>query len=102
MLARPLIYRIAYEGRVQSIDVPMMAQTCQHRDALLTPMVKDGQIVDIYLRMLKPEELAKAHSFPDGYILTGNKRDQVKQIGNSVPVETARAICRTILEKVAS
>ena len=37
--------------------------------------------------------LAAAHSFPSDYILTGNRGEQVKQIGNSVPVMTACATC---------
>ena len=37
--------------------------------------------------------LAAAHSFPKDYVLTGNRGDQVKQIGNSVPVMTAKAMC---------
>lgn len=62
-----------------------------------TPIVSDGRIVDCLFRMLKPDELAKAHSFPDDYVLAGNQGDQVKQIGNSVPVATARAIAAATL-----
>ena len=54
---------------------------------------EDGRIIDIRIRMLKPSELAAAHSFPKDYVLTGNRGDQVKQIGNSVPVMTAAAMC---------
>jgi site-specific DNA-cytosine methylase len=46
----------------------------------------------IGFRMLDVDELARAQGFPDGYILTGNKADRVKQIGNSVPPPVARAI----------
>lgn len=45
------------------------------------------------------EELAAAHSFPADYVLTGTITDKVRQIGNSVPVETARAICKAIFSK---
>lgn len=101
MLAQPVVYRMAYDGNMWPIEEPLASQTCQLREAMVSPVVKDGAIVDVYLRMLKPEELARAHSFPEGYVLSGSKRDQVKQIGNSVPVETARAICRTILESAS-
>ena len=55
----------------------------------------------VRIRMLKPSELAAAHSFPSDYILTGNRGDQVKQIGNSVPVMTAAAMCECDLRKVS-
>ena len=57
------------------------------------PVLEDGRMIDIHIRMLKPEELAAAHSFPSDYILTGNRGQQVKHIGNSVPVMTACAMC---------
>lgn len=47
----------------------------------------DGQqyvIADIGMRMLTPRELARAQGFPDDYILTGTKSNQVARIGNSV------------------
>lgn len=59
------------------------------------PMLEDGRVIDIRIRMLKPSELAAAHSFPSDYVLTGNRGEQVKQIGNSVPVMTAAAMCES-------
>ena len=56
------------------------------------PMLADGRIVDIHIRMLRPDELARVHSFPEDYVITGNRTEKVKQIGNSVPVMTARAM----------
>ena len=66
------------------------------------PMLEDGRLVDIRIRMLKPSELAAAHSFPKEYVLTGNRGEQVKQIGNSVPVMTAAALCEQMLKKYAA
>ena len=60
-------------------------------------MTENGDIIDVRMRMLKPSELAAAHSFPADYKLTGNRADQVKQIGNSVPVMTAAALCEAAL-----
>ena len=50
------------------------------------------QIVDIGLRMLLPQELAKAHSFPDSYVLVGTKTTMVAKIGNSVPPPMAEIL----------
>ena len=55
-------------------------------------------MIDIRMRMLKPSELAAAHSFPADYVLTGNRTQKVKQIGNSVPVRTAAAMMAADLE----
>ncbi len=62
-------------------------------DVSYLPRLPDGRYLDIRLRMLKPSELAAAHSFPRDYVLTGNRTEQVRQVGNSVPVETAAAMC---------
>jgi DNA (cytosine-5)-methyltransferase 1 len=50
-----------------------------------------GGGVDILLRMLQPHELQAAMSFPHTYKFYGNREQQVKQIGNAVPVELAQA-----------
>lgn len=55
---------------------------------------RDGRLifVAIRFRMLAPKELAKAQGFRDDYEFTGTKSDAVKQIGNAVPRNTARAL----------
>ena len=58
----------------------------------------DLYLLDIRFRMLQPHELAAAHPFPTGYVFKGTKEQQVKQIGNSVPVRTAKALCREALK----
>lgn len=84
-------------GKVRSSSSPL--QTVTTCDAMqgVFPVLEDGRIIDIRIRMLKPSELAAAHSFPKNYVLTGNRGDQVKQIGNSVPVMTAAAMCESSL-----
>ena len=52
---------------------------------------------DILFRMFQPKELAAAQGFPDDYIFCGTKTEIVKQIGNAVPVNLARALCRAAL-----
>ena len=97
-------------GHVRSADMPIQTITTCDSVQVATPIIfdkavglprlPDGRYIDIRLRMLKPSELAKAHSFPDDYQLTGNRGEQVKQIGNSVPVMTACAMCEADLEGV--
>jgi DNA (cytosine-5)-methyltransferase 1 len=63
----------------------------------------DGQpmALDIRFRMLQPHELAAAMGFPDGYAFAGNRGEQVRQIGNAVAVNLARALCRSLLGAAA-
>ena len=61
-------------------------------------LLEDGRLLDVRIRMLKPSELAAAHSFPEDFVLMGNRAEQVKQIGNSVPVQTAKAMVKSTFE----
>ena len=53
---------------------------------------------DVEMRLLVARELAGAHSFRRDYQLLGTATDQVRAVGNSVPVETARALQRAAIE----
>lgn len=57
---------------------------------------------DCGFRMLEPRELKLGMSFPDEYIILGNKRDQVRQIGNAVCCNVAQAIAERVVESLAS
>lgn len=87
---------------VRSVDEPAGTLTTCDAMQLGMPVLKDGRVVDILLRMLKPSELAAVHGFPSDYVIEGNRRDKVKQIGNSVPVMTAAALCEQILKQYAA
>lgn len=87
-------------GHIRPANKPIQTLTTCDNVQGVFPMLEDGRLIDIRIRMLKPSELAKAHSFPDDYRLTGNRGEQVKQIGNSVPVMTACAMCEADLEGV--
>lgn len=81
------------QGIGQAVDQPIGTIVTKDRFGLITVMIKGEQyqIVDIYMRMLKPEELKLAQGFPNDYIIdhdyTGKKYPtdkQVARIGNSV------------------
>ena len=80
-------------GHIRPASRPIQALTTCDNVQGVFPVLEDGRVIDIRIRMLKPSELAAAHSFPKDYVLTGNRGEQVKQIGNSVPVMTAKAMC---------
>lgn len=47
-------------------------------------------VADCEFRMLEPHEISAGMAFPKTYIMTGNKREQVKQAGNAVTPPAAR------------
>jgi DNA (cytosine-5)-methyltransferase 1 len=80
----------------QPVSDPLHTVTTKDRHGLVQPCA--GVIgLDIRFRMLRPHELASAMGF-EKYIFTGSRQQQVKQIGNAVSVEMARALIRAILE----
>ena len=53
--------------------------------------------LDIRFRMLAPHELAQAQGFGPHDEFCGTRTEQVRQIGNAVPVGTAQALCEAVL-----
>jgi DNA (cytosine-5)-methyltransferase 1 len=98
-LVQPFLTKYYGTGGAVSVNEPLDTVTVNDRFALVEP-VKDGMRMEILFRMLQPHELAAAMGF-EGYAFTGNKTEQVKQIGNAVPVNTAQALCGNILRRIA-
>jgi DNA (cytosine-5)-methyltransferase 1 len=73
---------------------PMPTITAREGLAVVTTTIAGEEYVltDIGMRMLQPRELARAQGFPDDYLLTGTKGQQIERIGNSVCPPVARAI----------
>jgi DNA (cytosine-5)-methyltransferase 1 len=82
-------------GCGQEIRQPLSTITTKDRFGLVNVMIdikgETYMIADIFLRMLKPEELKRLQGFPDDYIIDRDYRwkkypvsEQVKRIGNSV------------------
>lgn len=86
-------------GTITGKGTRALVQTVTAEDLEGLPWIEidDGRLyLDIHLRMLKVHELAAAMSL-EGYQLLGTTTDQVKQIGNAVPAETAKALVTSIL-----
>lgn len=54
-------------------------------------LLDDGSI-----RYLTVRELARIQTFPDGYRFSGSRTQQVKQIGNAVPVKLAAYVAKSV------
>ena len=88
-------------GCGQQLSDPLATITTKDRFGLVTVRIKGKQylIKDVFLRMLKPEELKVMQGFPKDYIIDRDYRwnkypasEQVKRIGNSVVPIMAREL----------
>jgi DNA (cytosine-5)-methyltransferase 1 len=88
-LLEPFMIKVNHSGgdRVSSIKEPLGTLTTKRDNAIITTYG-----FDIRFRMLKNNELKRAQGFPDDYVIKGNVTEQTKQIGNAVPVNTAKAL----------
>ncbi len=107
-VARPYLVKYYGTAGASSLDDPLDTVTARDRFALVSPemvhLVDKGDVVgwlDIRFRMLQPHELAAAMGFPKDYKFTGNRDDQVKQIGNAVCVNLAKALVMAVLQQEA-
>jgi DNA (cytosine-5)-methyltransferase 1 len=98
-LIEPIVIDNANGGVIRGSNEPINTITLKDQHMMALPVLEDGRRIDILMRMLTPRELARAHSVPDDFVITGNKTEQTKQIGNSVPVRTARALVGTLLKR---
>ena len=101
-LVEPFLINYYGTGHADSIEAPLAAVTTKDRHALVRPTVTiadKSYVLDIRFRMLQPHELAAAQGFRPGYQLTGTKTEQVKQIGNAVPRNLARAVVLAALSQ---
>jgi DNA (cytosine-5)-methyltransferase 1 len=83
-------------------QIPTLTATDRHA------LIEGPQIAidDCHFRMFEPHEIGLGMAFPDNYIVTGNKRERVRQYGGAVtpPVEDAimgRCIASLDMEKAA-
>lgn len=95
-LVEPFLVSYYGTGGPQPLARPLNTVTTKPRFGLVEPAR-----LDIHFRMLQPHELAAAMGFPQDYQFTGNKSEQVKQIGNAVPVNLAAALGSTMLKDAA-
>lgn len=88
-------------GCGQELSEPLATITTKDRFGLVTVEGTEYAITDIFLRMLKPEELKVMQGFPKDYIIDRDYRwrknpasEQVKRIGNSVVPVMAEVLVR--------
>ena len=90
------------DGSAMSTPVtePLRTLTTAGHQALL-----DGgptfDLSDVRFRMLQPHEVRRAMAFEDSYVVTGSKRDKVRQLGNAVTPPVAEVILSALVETIS-
>src|SRR6266511_3992917 len=79
------------------VDEPAGTVTTVDRHALVGP---DIAVDDCTFRMLEPHEIQAAMAFAPAYIVLGNKRERVRQLGNAVTPPAARDLIAAIVEAI--
>lgn len=99
---------VSYYNNGQMIQVshPSPTMTTHDRCGLLTGSSPASTMIDILecgFRMLQPDpEIKRAMAFPETYIVTGTRREQVKLYGNAVTSPVVEWIIRQCLEALAA
>jgi site-specific DNA-cytosine methylase len=95
-------------GQLAPVTKAAPTVTTLARHALVTPGEQGGgeiRIEDCGFRMLEWEEIRAAMAFPSDYIITGNCRQKIKQLGNAVTPPVMELLVRrgiASLEEVPS
>jgi DNA (cytosine-5)-methyltransferase 1 len=64
------------------------------------PVPVPVEVEDCLFRMLEPHEVAAGMAFTSGYIVLGNKREKVRQLGNAVTPPAARDLISAVAESL--
>ena len=91
------------DGQASRVEDPMLtlATTEQHAIASVTPAIDECTF-----RMLEPSEIARGmvmhlNAYGERYVIHGNRRDRVKQLGNAVTPPVMRALIEAIKDSLA-
>jgi len=99
-LVSPFLVEYYGNSDTESVESPLPTVTTKDRHALCVPAMYPWGL-DLRYRMLQPGELADAQGFPSDYEFAGNKTETTAQIGNAVPVNLGKALCRSLLTPTA-
>ncbi|GAB3175091.1 DNA cytosine methyltransferase [Myceligenerans halotolerans] len=95
-----LTWGYAYDSGLTNLAEALPTQTTVQGDALLTAAEWDALVEDCLFRMLEPHEIHAGMAFVPDYIVLGNKRDQVRQLGNAVTPPVAEVLISALVETI--
>jgi DNA (cytosine-5)-methyltransferase 1 len=87
-------------GRLAQVSESAPTVTTLERHALIAASQQAEEriaVEDCGFRMLVPKEIQAAMAFPDDYILTGTRREQVRQLGNAVTPPVMKLLMERVI-----
>ena len=90
------IYTQNGQANVRVPEDPNTSITTVQRHSYWVVGLRD-LFLDVGMRMLTILELARGQDFPDDYVFLGTQADQMRLIGNAVPVLLACAVTKAVL-----
>jgi len=86
-----------YQLEVVDVRGPSKTIICtyDHQPRLLVPV---ENATGCYVRTLLPDELKQIQGFPADFIVCGNTKQQIKQIGNAVPPPLIAAVIKQLVK----
>lgn len=98
----PLLVSYYRNGSAKPVSEPVGALTTKDRYALAQlPETPELDVNEVGFRMLEPQEIARGMAFDDGYIVLGDKRAKVKQLGNAVTPPAAEVLISALVECIS-
>lgn len=86
---------IVDEVSLHDVGIPNWFET--YHAGLISGTIKPGEMsVPVTIRRLTIKECAAIQTFPAGYLFSGKKTKQYKQIGNAVPCKFAEAVATSV------
>lgn len=95
--AEPLLVPYYKTGVAKPASEPVGALTSKDRYGLALPAI---DVNEVGFRMLEPEEIARGMAFDEGYVVLGDKRAKVKQLGNAVTPPAAEVLVSALVEAI--
>jgi len=87
------------QAAISSTNEPMPTQSTQSRHYPVQPGDVPA-VEDCGFRMLQPHEIQAAMAFPADYRVLGNKREQVRQLGNAVTPPVMQMLVERIVKSL--
>lgn len=88
-------------GAFEPVSEPVSTITTLERHALVTTASEKPRVEDCGFRMLEPHEIQAAMAFPRNYVVTGTRREKVKQLGNAVTPPAMELLMRRCIASLA-
>jgi DNA (cytosine-5)-methyltransferase 1 len=84
------------QDTLSHITQPLGSCVTKDRHSIIS--YDEPKLEDCLYRMLKPREIKVAMAFDNGYVILGNSRDQVKQLGNAVTPPAMKWLMSQVLK----